>query len=264
MRPPGQRRSPPRLTPERWLEMSYLLFYFFLRNPFSLGSGQSGGLPGVAAGLGVREMGRGRGVWENRQGSGVGSCNLPRATDQTGPDLSPPRTAGGLRAGGPGRGKDDHQLHPKEVTQGQKAEAAGQGPIRCIGDEQRADQGCGHADRQKSSETDGWPARQTDRQAGAGRQTAARLSVTLRKKRADSQTPSPSVTRQRRPRVRQRRRLPSEPPPRAQGGEEGEDVVSSSRRPRPRSGRLLPRGGRKRWEGAGPRGKVHCSPKVAC
>ena len=69
------------------------------------------------------------GVWENRQGSGVGSCNLPRATDQTGPDLSPPRTAGGLRAGGPGRGKDDHQLHPKEVTQGQKAEAAGQGSL---------------------------------------------------------------------------------------------------------------------------------------
>ena len=63
MRPPGQRRSPPRLTPERWLEMSYLLFYFFLRNPFSLGSGQSGGLPGVAAGLGVREMGRGMGLF---------------------------------------------------------------------------------------------------------------------------------------------------------------------------------------------------------
>ena len=121
--------------------MSYLLFYFFLRNPFSLGSGQSGGLPGVAAGLGVGGMGRGMGVWEKRQGSGVGSCNLPRATDQTAPDPSPPRMAGGLRAGGPGRGKGDHQLHPQEVTREQKAEAAGQGPIRCTGGEQRADQG---------------------------------------------------------------------------------------------------------------------------
>lgn len=146
--------------------MSYLLFYFFLRNPFSLGSGQSGGLPGVAAGLGIGGMWRGMGVWENRQGSGVGSCNLPQATDQAGPDLSPPRMAGGLRAGRPGRGKGDHQLHPKEVTQGQKAEAAGQGPIRCTGGEQRADD----ADRQKSRETDGWPAGQTGREAQADRQ----------------------------------------------------------------------------------------------
>lgn len=120
----------------------------------------------MAAGLGIGGIWRGMGVWENRQGSGVGSCNLPRATDQAGPDLSPPRMAGGLRAGGPGRGKGDHQLHPKEVTQGQKAEAAGQGPIRCTGGEQRADD----ADRQKSSETDGWPAGQTGREAQADRQ----------------------------------------------------------------------------------------------
>ena len=39
--------------------MSYLLFYFFLRNPFSLRSAQSGGLPRVAAGLGVGGDGKG-------------------------------------------------------------------------------------------------------------------------------------------------------------------------------------------------------------
>ena len=70
MRPPGQRRSPPRLPPERWLEMSYLLFYFFLRNPFSLGSAQSGGLPRVAAGLGVGGDG------EEKEGGMYGRSNI--------------------------------------------------------------------------------------------------------------------------------------------------------------------------------------------
>lgn len=37
--------------------------------------------------------------------------------------------------------------------------------------------------------------------------------------------------------------------------------MSRSRRPRPRSGRLLPPGGRKRWGGAGPPGARSTAPQ---
>ena len=198
----------------------------------------------------------------------MGSCNLPRATDQTAPDPSPPRMAGGLRAGGPGRGKGDHQLHPQEVTREQKAEAAGQGPIRCTGGEQRADQAA--ATRTDRSQADRRLASQADRRAGRRRQTDSCAAVRHTQEEAG------------RPSAPSRRSLgrgaggppeaaPAvEPQPRAQSGEEPADVVEPSRRPRPRSGRPRPRGGRKAG-GAGPGGGADGPgggalgpPKVAC
>lgn len=114
-------------------------------------------------------------------------------------------------------------------------------------------------DRSQAKQAAGQPGGQTGRQAQADRQLRACQAHSGRSGRQSD--PEPSVTRQRRRRVRQRRRLPSEPQPRAQGGEEPEEVVSRSRRPRPRSGRLRPRGGRKRWEGAGPPGARATAPQ---
>ena len=116
-----------------------------------------------------------------------------------------------------------------------------------------------------SKEVAGHPGRQTDCQADgqAGRQTAGWLSVTRREKQADSRTPSSSVTQQR-DASGSARGGACHPSPTACSGWGGRGGCGKPLpRPRPQSSRLLPQGVRKRWEGARPQGKAHCSPKVA-
>lgn len=248
MRPSPSRGgpSPPAPRAGGWRELPAVLL--LLRNPFSLGPGS----PVVSQGwqLGLVLGGYG-GEWGSveRTGRGLGweAATCPEPPIRQGPDLSPPLDG----RWAPGRRARQRQRRPSVTSQRGYTGTEGGGcgtraDPRCTGGEQRADD----ADRQKSSETDGWPAGQTGREAQADRQLRGCQSTQEEAGRPSDPEPV-SHFGQRRRRVRQRRRLPSEPLPRAQGGEEGEDVVSCSCRPRPRSGRLPPPGGRKRWEGAG-------------
>ena len=155
------------------------------------------------------------GVWQNRQGTGVGSCNLPQVTYQTAQDLSPRRRAAGLRAGGPRRGKGNHQSRPKEVTHGQKTEVVGQGPISCTRDGPTAAKGWPSSQTGEVKQRGSWPPRQTDRLPGrrAGRQTDSRVAVSHAQGEAGRQS-DPELfghSAERRQWVRQRRCLPSQP-----------------------------------------------------
>lgn len=188
------------------------------------------------------------GVWENRQGTGVGSCNLPQVTDQTAQDLSPRRTAAGLRAGGPRRGKGNHQSRPKEVTHGQKTEVAGQGPVSCMGDGLTAAKGWPASQTGEAKQRGSWPPRQTDRQpcgcqsrAGRSRQTVGPRALRSLSRETPGGPPEA---------------VPANPdPPRAQGGEEGEDVVSRSPGPAHRAAGSSPRERERGGRGPGPRAR---------
>lgn len=238
----GQRRCQ---TPrrEQGLELSYLLSQLLPQESILCARG------------GIQWPSRGGGA--GRESEGAGRCRgwastaCPESPARQAYDLSPGRMAPGPRQAG----------HTERAGRGHRQwSVTSQGGHTQTEDRDRLHQGETHSRpglvRQADGQTgEGKSSRQAGGQRGrrkerqAGRQAAVWLSVTLR----EEQTVGPGAhgSLGRAPWVCQSAAAAL---PRAQGGEAGEDVASSSspRRPCPQSSWPLPEGVRKRWEGAGP------------